>query len=920
MKTNRFHIAFAAVAAGVLGASTVFAGSAALGEGGDFVLTADPGETYTYSTAIGSCMRVVKRGDGEVELTAATSATIDSVVVEAGTLTIKDRLAVGSSASVTVESGATLWLKIPGLGQADMAFPASVTIAGKGVGNNGALRFTKTTAANGDNLVRNLTLSDDATIDVSSRWGVFRDYSKLDLAGHTLTRIGGDNWMLNTTMTAGTIINMEGEVTLQGKPVVPAGTTIVITNASTSQLSLYSLPSTASIKGTIQLSNGLKIKAAAGTTINRNHVGNVHLVGNGTLEATSASGTDATVMSVDGAFTSETGCDINVRGLGDIYLNGPVTIKGNVYKQYTPGTLYLNGATDIAYGKLFTCIDGTLAMTSTATRTMSLCIYGGTTSAYGSNSTVFMSDGRFNYRMLRVTNGGAAATATYRQTGGILEDYRADEWSDSPIIGDNSVHRGFFTLEGGDVRIKNTVHLAKGTGSYGVLRQSGGMFNVTKYGNNDALLCIGEKGRALFVQTGGTNDIGLVNNANDQVARVCMGTNGVATMTVSGTGTVFRTNGFQIGVTGGMSTNILNISDGGTFMANRFWRATGQAAASFSCVNADGGIMMPTYPWGWDAASSFARNPDHFVLWEKGLVVDTSENASRSTNGGDYSSIYFWLEAPTGNGVESVTLPASGAYTTAAYRGVTPIVFVDDTGWGASAYAEYDYATKKHTKVVVTSRGCNYSAGTRAYIESPDRSALYECVVEFSDNAGLCGPFVKRGAPELRLFATNTITGGIVVEQGVLKVGSNGVVPANTPVTVEHGATLDLDDKANIMVSTFSGGGTVTNGDVTVLSAVRAKCADLFSGKAAHFVRPLYLAADAVFEITDAENLSAYTGEERVVAITSLGGTISRKPTLRLTTSSGEPAGGEGSWTLRLSADRKTLTFGSRKGMMILVM
>ena len=139
-------------------------------------------------------------------------------------------------------------------------------------------------------------------------------------------------------------------------------------------------------------------------------------------------------------------------------------------------------------------------------------------------------------------------------------------------------------------------------------------------------------------------------------------------------------------------------------------------------------------------------------------------------------------------------------------------------------------------------------------------------------------------------------------------------------VTVEHGATLDLDEKANIMVSTFSGGGTVTNGDVTVISAVRAKCADLFSGKAAHFVRSLYLTADAVFEITDAENLSAYTGEERVAAITSLVGTISRRPALKLTTSSGEPAGGDGSWTLQLSADRKTLTFGSRKGLMILYM
>ena len=54
----------------------------------------------------------------------ATSATIGSVVVEAGTLTIKDRTAVGSGVPVTVESGATLWLKIPGQGQSTATFPS----------------------------------------------------------------------------------------------------------------------------------------------------------------------------------------------------------------------------------------------------------------------------------------------------------------------------------------------------------------------------------------------------------------------------------------------------------------------------------------------------------------------------------------------------------------------------------------------------------------------------------------------------------------------------------------------------------------------------------------------------------------------------------------------------------------------------
>ena len=147
--------------------ATAFAGSAGA-DGTDFVVSADSGETYTYSTAIGSYSRLVKRGAGEVELTAAADGFAGSVVVEAGTLTIKDVNAVGSKTPVTVESGATLWLKLPGSSQ---FLGHDVTIAGKGVGDSGAFRFTANSGS-ADYLLDNLILSDDATIKSDSRWGV----------------------------------------------------------------------------------------------------------------------------------------------------------------------------------------------------------------------------------------------------------------------------------------------------------------------------------------------------------------------------------------------------------------------------------------------------------------------------------------------------------------------------------------------------------------------------------------------------------------------------------------------------------------------------------------------------------------------------------------------------------------------------
>ena len=57
----------------ILASLATFAGSAEP-DGTDFVVTADVGETYTVSTAIGDYARLVKRGAGEVVLTAKTTA------------------------------------------------------------------------------------------------------------------------------------------------------------------------------------------------------------------------------------------------------------------------------------------------------------------------------------------------------------------------------------------------------------------------------------------------------------------------------------------------------------------------------------------------------------------------------------------------------------------------------------------------------------------------------------------------------------------------------------------------------------------------------------------------------------------------------------------------------------------------------
>ena len=867
-------------------AALAFAGSAAA-DGTDFVVSADPGETYTYSTAVGNYTRLVKRGAGEVVLTAAASGFSGSVVVEAGTLTIKHKDAVGaSSVPIEVKPGATLWLKVPGKGQnGNVAFPHDVTIAGKGVGDNGALRYTNTGSTNADSLLNSLTLSADATIDASARWGM-GDGKIIDLKGHTLTRIGKSNWMvynhIQSTGAPGEVNNVYGTLTMQGTPDIDENVTVVVTNVDTSCfISLWGVTSSDTIKGQIRLYAGRNINADSGEAKTSNHIGPLHLAGpsGGTATLNTERNSISRMMSVDGAVTGDSGMKLTVNGKGSVWLNSDVTVKGDTTVQEN-GNLHLCG--------------------EESSRNMSLVLRGGSTTTHEAGDTFL--------RMLRVANGGAVS-AQLRQTGGVtsLKDV------DNGTIGEVNGSRGYFTLEGGEVHFSNDVYVAKWAGSFGAVRQTGGLLEMRRPSGNtsDRFFHAGLGGTALFVQTGGTNDTLVANGV--QVSGFQMATNGMCEATVSGDGTLLRTGCIAMGAKGAVCTNILNVSDGATVRANRLNKMPDAAAGARAYVNVDGGILMPMFAWGWTASNDNTKSPDHFVVWEGGITVDTSENAAGGGAGG--STFMFALEKPTGRGVDSITLPADVA--SQSYIGIGRIVIEDETGWGASAYAEYDFDARTLTHIVVTSRGCNYSDAAKAYLESPDRKTRYECAMTLSDNAGRCGTFVKRGTPTLEITSANsTIDGGYAVEGGALMLG---VVPGSAvPVRVESGATLNLNSKGTLTASTFEGAGSVINGNVTVTGAIKMTCADIFAGRAANFGGDLTIANGAVFEITDAENIAGYKNAGHVVVLTA-GGTIEHVPSVRFRKSDGTQASVNGSWSLRLSADGKSLRFGYDKGFVISV-
>ena len=574
---------------------------------------------------------------------------------------------------------------------------------------------------------------------------------------------------------------------------------------------------------------------------------------------------------------------IETTGSSELRLNGNL-VRGStstseiLFRKQGPGVLCLNGDVDLA---CCAQVDqGLMQMTSTASRVYreGLVVKG--------DSRFLVGDGHTLLKWVRVGNDGRGV---FHQTGGVLGV------SGDTAVGMNGSDIGHWVMSGGEAFVSNSVYVAKSAGSFGSFVQTGGLFKL-----ENGSLSAGRGGTAVFHVSGGTNDTRVTQGG--QAQRFYLSDyGGSSDVTVSGEGTLLATETLRFGGGGGtVSTNIFNVNDGGTVKAARFFKHQGAGSASLIVVNADGGTLMPTMAFDWTNSGLSNPNycPSHFVVWNKGLVIDTSE----STGSDPSSKMPFSFEAPSGKGVESITLPTDGGYATASYFGPARIVFEDETGWGASAYAEYDFETKRHTRVVLTSRGCDYSDNAKAYVESPDRTTRWECALTLSDNAGLGGELVKRGTHDLHLYATNTFY-GIAVESGTLCAETDGVVPSNTSVRVEYGATLRFPTSAPLVLSSFAGAGSVPGCEISVTKSLRAKCADLFAGKHADIDGDLTFAPGATFTITDPENLAAYKRCKAAVAFSALH--VNGEPTLAF---EGKPTG-SARWTLS-RLDDSSFKFG----------
>lgn len=287
---------------------------------------------------------------------------------------------------------------------------------------------------------------------------------------------------------------------------------------------------------------------------------------------------------------------------------------------------------------------------------------------------------------------------------------------------------------------------------------------------------------------------------------------------------------------------------------------------------------------------------DRVTSFAGGAVIDTA--------GGD-RTIDVPIEAPEGLGVASV----DGTGVVGETFVGSPVIVIENTddseGYGATAYADFDSATRKVTGIHITSPGCNYTSA-QAVIRYGKPWITNAVTLAASPSGGI----TKKGEGTLTLNAANSFTGAVSVEGGTLKVGADGALPSVAPISLSAGGTLDLNGRSLSCSAISSTGGAVTNGTLTLPAALtvdvaEAKAGDCLTFAAGSFAFP----ANATLTLT---NTQAINPDDKTCTLLKITGAGSFANLPRLTNDDLEP------WTLALGAGGREVRLAFPRGTVLI--
>lgn len=351
---------------------------------------------------------------------------------------------------------------------------------------------------------------------------------------------------------------------------------------------------------------------------------------------------------------------------------------------------------------------------------------------------------------------------------------------------------GFYDAAAGSLSIGHCLNLGNGskTGT-GILRASGGDVNV---------------GGDMFVSSGGTGVVhvtagtltfptGTLRLGQKQWANAdpC----GLGILTVDGADALVSLGYLSLGQRQAPAFSAANLNKGVLAVQTAIARMsqTGDGKTKFyteadqpkAYVNFNGGTLRTLAASLNFFATGDLTKPTKVTAFAGGATFDAN---------GLSATVNLPVEAPDGCGVTSIDLPADFVQT--GWLGPQHVSIRGGSGHGATAITDFDQASGKITKIIVTSPGQGYRAGdvVTATMPNANYNGTLACTAHVTElvSGGLTVTNSSATAGTITLAKANTYTGPTVVAAGTLKVGAEGAIPAGSAITIVAGAgTLDLN-------------------------------------------------------------------------------------------------------------------------------
>ncbi|MDI1251289.1 MAG: autotransporter-associated beta strand repeat-containing protein [Lacunisphaera sp.] len=311
----------------------------------------------TISSALTGSGNLVKENTGgTLILSGNSSAYAGNIFVNAGTLQLNNANALGNTTgTTTVLDGGTLAVS------GTITSAENITVAGAGVGGNGALQAVSGTGT----LSGTITLAGATTVGATA--GNTLALGSVTGSGQNLATTGAGNLNLTGALTIGTgslTVNNSGTTTMTGAANTYSGTTTV----DSGTLVLNKAAGTTAIAGQLTVNAGsVRLDAnnqiADSSTVTLNNSATFNLNGRtetlGQLNSTSATTTTAlgagaltlngpnnTNSNYAGSLTGAAGSSLNVTGTGKVYLSGSGSgFSGTT--NVTGGTLNVSGSNTV---------------------------------------------------------------------------------------------------------------------------------------------------------------------------------------------------------------------------------------------------------------------------------------------------------------------------------------------------------------------------------------------------------------------------------------------------------------------------------------------------------------------------------------------------------------------------------------------